>query len=51
VLASSGELRVRDIHVAVEVLLGEAVSRSTVKNCLVDGSRFERVARGHYRLV
>jgi hypothetical protein len=53
VLGSSGEMRPRDIHAAVEVLLGRTVSISSVKNCLardVD-SRFERVGRGRYRVI
>jgi hypothetical protein len=56
VLASAGELRARDIHAAVEELLGEEVSPSSVKNCLAtySGGRepsFVRVGRGRYRLV
>jgi hypothetical protein len=45
-----------EIHLAVEELLGEPVSRSTVKNYLASGSTdrktklFERVCRGCYRL-
>lgn len=56
VLASSdGELRVRDIHSAVEALIGESVSASSVKDCLATKARgelclFERVGRGRYRL-
>jgi hypothetical protein len=34
VLGGADELRGRDIHVAVEVVLGQAVSPSSVKNCL-----------------
>jgi len=56
VLASAGELRARDIHLAVEALLGEPVSSSSVKNCLASTAigerhRFERVGRGWYRLA
>jgi hypothetical protein len=45
-----------EIHAAVEELLGEPVSRSTVKNYLVRGSqrprrRIERVSRGRYRFI
>jgi hypothetical protein len=55
VLASSGELRSRDIHAAVEVLLHGPVSASSVKNCLAkcaaeDPPLFERIGRGRYRL-
>ena len=45
-----------DIHLAVEDLLGEPVSRSSVKNYLANGATsrktrlFERVSRGCYRL-
>ena len=50
------ELRARDIRAAVEVLLREVVSPSSVKNCVAINSRgadarFERVGRGRYRLV
>jgi hypothetical protein len=53
VLGSAGELRARDVQSAVEDLLGEPVSRSSVKNCLAAGvgTRFERMGRGRYRLV
>jgi hypothetical protein len=56
VLGSADELRMCDVHKAVEVLLGEPVPRSTVKNCLAGKSvgnarRFERVGWGRYRLV
>jgi hypothetical protein len=55
VLESSGELRSRDIHVAVEALLDEPVSRSSVKHCLAkwvaeDPPLFERIGRARYRL-
>jgi len=56
VLASAGELRARDIHAAVEAVLDENVSPSSVKNCLATYSRtadpmFKRVGRGRYRLA
>jgi hypothetical protein len=57
VLASAQEpMRMCEIHAAVEVLLGEPVPRSTIKNCLANNcqgvrARFERVGRGRYRLV
>lgn len=56
VLGSADELRMCDVHKAVEVLLGEPVPRSTIKNCLAGKSvgnarRFERVGRGRYRLA
>jgi hypothetical protein len=46
------ELRIMDIHAAVEDLLGEPVSRSWVKNYLTRGCDrrktplFERISRG-----
>jgi hypothetical protein len=48
-------MRMYEIHVAAEALLGQPVPRSTVKNCLANncrgvGGRFERVARGRYGL-
>lgn len=56
VLAScEGDMRARDIHAAVEGLLGESVSASSVKDCLTRNAQsgsglFERVGRGRYRL-
>ena len=55
VLGSVGEMRVRDIHAAIEAMLEEPVSRSSVENCLNrksmgHGRRFDRVGRGRYRL-
>jgi hypothetical protein len=56
VLASADvPMRAIDIHGAAESALGEPVLWSSVKNCLCEGiagrpSRFERVARGRYRL-
>jgi hypothetical protein len=49
-------LRMMDIHLSVEELLGESVSRSSVKNYLARGTDgrktplFERVGHGRYRL-
>jgi hypothetical protein len=57
VLADAGtDLRMIEVHEAVEELLGEPVSRSSVKNYLASNSqrprrRIERVSRGHYRLL
>jgi hypothetical protein len=58
VLTDAGcELRMMEIHRAVEGLLGEPVSRSSVKNYLAAGTDrrktqlFERVSRGRYRLI
>jgi hypothetical protein len=39
VLARAGEPRARDIHAAVEAVLNEDVSPSSVKNCLATYSR------------
>ena len=57
VLRDFGEpLRMIEIHAAVEALLGEAVPRSTIKNCLANNSRGDgawlvRLARGRYGLT
>jgi hypothetical protein len=57
VLKQAGsELRVRDIHEGVEKLLGDSVSRSSVKDYLRKGCRrkdplFEYRGRGCYRLL
>jgi hypothetical protein len=56
ILASCGDLRARDVHAAVEGLLGESVPVSSVKNCLAqnargEGARFKRVGRGRYCLT
>jgi HB1, ASXL, restriction endonuclease HTH domain len=57
VLEAAGEpMRTRMIHAAVEELVGEPVSWSSVKNCLASdvggkSPRFERVGRGRYRLA
>lgn len=53
---AGGELRMIEIHAAVEDLLGGAVSRSSVKNYLAKGCRrrrplVERVGHGRYRLI
>lgn len=53
--AAGGPMQARAIHAAAEVLAGEPVSWSSVKNCLVEGTRgeaprFERVGRGKYRM-
>ncbi len=49
-------MQAREIHVAVEGLLGEPVSWSSIKNCLAsnvngEGPRFEREGYGRYRLA
>jgi hypothetical protein len=51
VLGSAGEMRARDVHLAVQQVLGEAVTPSSVKNCLAANSRgtaapFVRVGAG-----
>jgi hypothetical protein len=57
VLGGRGEpMRAREIHAAVEAMLGEAVAWSSVRGALaanVSGSspRFVRVARGRYVLA
>jgi len=47
-------MRARDIHAAVEVLHGDVMSWSSVKDCLASnakaGGRFVRIARGRYCL-
>lgn len=52
---ADGPMRVRAIHAAVEVLRGESVASSSVKDCLASnarsGGRFVRVARGRYVLA
>lgn len=56
VLASAeGPLRPREVHTAAELLAGTPLSWSSVKNCLAANAigsapRFERLARGRYRL-
>jgi hypothetical protein len=54
--AAREPMRARMIHMAVEELVGEPVSGSSVKNCLASdvggkSPRFERVGRGRYRLT
>lgn len=56
VLATTGEMRMMDIHLAVEAVLEEPVSRSSVKNCLAlhcEGPNplFERIQRGRHKLA
>lgn len=57
VLAEHGEsMQAKAIHAAVERRLRRAVSWSSVKNALADGTRgrsprFERVARGRYQRI
>jgi len=52
----TGPMRARDVHLAVEGILGTPVRWASVKACLasnVGGAspRFVRVARGRYRLA
>ena len=52
----AGPMRVAQVHVAVEALLGEAVSKDSVSWCLSTGVHgkeplFARVARGRYVVV
>lgn len=54
--AACAPMQARAIHAAAERLAGEPVPWSSVRNCLVDGSRgaaprFERVGRGWYQLT
>lgn len=53
---AQSDLRVGEIKTEVERLLGDAVSRHSIKGCLHRGShgvnqRFVRIARGRYRLL
>jgi hypothetical protein len=53
---ATGELRMIEIHAAVEELLGDSVSRSSVKNFLARGCQrskplLERTGHGRYRLI
>jgi hypothetical protein len=56
VLADRGEpMRAKDIHVAVEALVGEPVAWSSIKGALADhvsgpSARFVRIGRGQYVL-
>jgi hypothetical protein len=48
-------MRMYEIHTAAEELIGEAVPRSSVKNCLANNcrgerARFVRLERGRYQL-
>jgi hypothetical protein len=52
----SEPMQVRDIHAAVEEMLGEAVAASSIKNALAgnvsgESRRFVRVAKGWYVLA
>lgn len=57
VLETAGRpMRLAEVHLAVEGLLGRAVSKDSIKWCLSTAvrskePRFERVARGCYRLM
>lgn len=57
VLADRGEaMRVKDIHVAVEAMLGQPVSSSSIKTALIanatgSSSQLVRVAKGWYTLA
>jgi hypothetical protein len=57
VLADRGEpLHVKDIHAAVEALVGESVPSPSVRGALAENvagssARFVRVARGRYILA
>ena len=56
VAGADSELRVRDVHKRVEYLLGEPISRSSVKNYLHKGSKrpvplFEHHGKRGYRLA
>ena len=49
-------MRVKDIHAAVEAMLGEPVATSSIKNALAgnisgESRRFVRVAKGRYALA
>jgi hypothetical protein len=49
-------MRAKDIHAAVETMLGESVARSSVKDALAsnvsgESPRFVRIARGRYVLA
>jgi hypothetical protein len=53
---AQSDLRLREINAEVEQLLGEPVSRQSIKGCLHRGSQaanpqFERISRGRYRLA
>lgn len=52
---ADSELRVREIRACVEALLGSGVSRHSIKGylhkeCRGNNPRFERLARGRYKL-
>lgn len=52
---ASAPMRAVEIHAAVQLARGKAVSWSTVKDCLASnarpGGRFIRIARGRYRAI
>ena len=55
VLATHGIMRVGEVFLAVQNLLGHEVNRGTVKACLSEGAsatppKFKRSGRGRYRL-
>jgi hypothetical protein len=52
--AAGGPMQAQAIHRAAEKLAGEPISRSSIRNCLVEGTRskpprFERLGYGRYR--
>jgi hypothetical protein len=54
--ATDQPMRLAEVHLAVEGLLGRTVSKDSINWCLSTGvrgkePRFERVARGCYRLM
>jgi hypothetical protein len=54
--AAGRPMRLAEVQAAVEVLVGQSVSRNSIKWCLSTGARdkkprFERVAPGCYRLI
>jgi hypothetical protein len=57
VLADRSEaMRVKDIHAAVEAMVGEAVAASSIKSALAanvsgESRRFVRVTKGRYGLA
>jgi hypothetical protein len=55
-VAADQPMGLTEVHLAVEGLLGRTVSKDSIKWCLSTGvrgkePRFERVARGCYRLI
>jgi hypothetical protein len=56
VLATHGTMRVGEVFLAVQNMLGREVNRGTVKACLSEGTmttppKFMRASRGRYRLA